>query len=146
MKLQTQINESENATNEVKGSKQQSPEILEQRKILNILEDFEEDINFLQSLDGKNMPNKIHDFTSSIQWDVYLLKTECVKFLCGIPGELKCHECNETFKSVHKKIIHEIKKHDTTKEVSPYSCEFCHQVNISLLKHSNIGVMSIHNC
>ena len=130
MELKTEINKSENARNEVIGSKQYTSDLLERKKILDILEDFEEDIKFLQSADGKNLPNEITDLTTSIQWDMYLLKTECVKFLCGIPGELKCHECKETFKSVHKKIIHEIKKHGTSKDVQPYSCEFCYQVII----------------
>ena len=123
MKLQARLKESNCSTYKEKTTLHKNESSVVNQKILEILEDFQLDLSFLQS----NMPNELSCFSSSVEWDIHLLKTECVTFLCGIPGELKCSECQKKFRNVHKKIVHQIKTH-LSKDVQPYSCEFCHQV------------------
>ena len=124
-KLRTKIKESECVSNGEETKRQPSPEISECLKMLDIITDCQQDVNFLQL----NMPSDLRDFTSSAAWDIHLLKTECATFLCSIPGELTCYQCHENFKNVHKKIAHIIKKH-SSRDREPYSCEFCNQVRV----------------
>ena len=85
----------------------------------NVIRDFEHDLNFLAT----KMPHELSDFNSALQWDIELLKSESDVLLCGMPGELTCFLCQETFKTVHKKVLHVIKKH--YEGSCPYHCKFC---------------------
>ena len=87
--------------------------------IQSVIRDFENDLEFLAT----KMPHEITDLDSALQWDIELLKSESDVLLCGMPGELTCFMCQETFKTVIKKIIHVIKKHYVG--TSPYQCKFC---------------------
>ena len=87
--------------------------------IRNVILDFGHDLNFLAT----KMPHELTDFNSAIQWDVELLKSESDVLLCGMPGELTCFLCQETFKNVLKKVLHVIKKH--FEGSCPYQCKLC---------------------
>ena len=106
--------------------------------ITSMINDFENDLSFLSS----KMPNEITDLDTALQWDIELFKSESDVLICGMPGELTCFMCQETFKNVLKKVLHVIKKHYVG--TAPYQCKFCENLEFKSEEAVNNHVQQEH--
>ena len=84
-----------------------------------VLSDLELDLNYFRD----KMPSRLTSSDDSQAWSVTLLRSEAEKLECGMPGELSCLSCQQSFASVDKRIEHSVSAHSG--EERQFICGLC---------------------